>query len=360
MSELAVKRLLLQTPAFAHGAPGVTPWPPEPLDYIFQEGVASPYNAMYDYIGNLGSPVIIDATEDIGVLNLSRACTHTSDGTLYVTYCKNLAGVSQIYIKKSVDDGVTWTDETLLSTYAGMNGQTQHWPCIAVDSDDHLHVVWRGQATGYTTGTQIWYRKYTDAWGAITRISTYANMSISPEDVPCIAVDSNDYLHVIWVGKATGYTRNQTWYNKYTDAWAGPVRISTYAGMSGQAQLYPCIAVDSDDHLHVVWHGQATGYTTGTQIWYAKGVSPYEAADWVTPIRISDYTDMEDYAQYNPSVAVDSSDYIHVIWRGRTTGYLDFYKIWYAVYTDSWATPECLQPVGQSTLGNLRWSRWPR
>lgn len=249
MSELAVKRLLLQTPAFAHGAPGVTPWPPEPLDYIFQEGVASPYNAMYDYIGNLGSPVIIDATEDIGVLNLSRACTHTSDGTLYVTYCKNLAGVSQIYIKKSVDDGVTWTDETLLSTYAGMNGQTQHWPCIAVDSDDHLHVV---------------------------------------------------------------------------------------------------------------WHGQATGYTTGTQIWYAKGVSPYEAADWVTPIRISDYTDMEDYAQYNPSVAVDSSDYIHVIWRGRTTGYLDFYKIWYAVYTDSWATPECLQPVGQSTLGNLRWSRWPR
>jgi len=383
------------------------------LDYVFTEGTAAPYDVMYDYIGNEGAPVSIAQCDHAFVTAYCsvRKLVRTRDGTLYAVYNKTLAGVHQLYVKKSVDDGATWTDETRISTYAGMQNYYQRDGSIAVDSSDHLHVVWRGMATGYTTRNQIWYAKYTTSWappvristvaGMATntqgppgiavdssdylhvvwvgltisppanyqvwynkytgswagpvRISTYTNMATYPQYMPGIAVDSSDHLHVVWFGKATGYTTiYQIWYAEYTDSWVTPVRISTYTNMATYNQWDPSIAVDASDHLHVVWHGKATGFTTVDQIWYAKYTT-----SWVAPVRISTYTNMATYAQTYPSIAVDDDDYLHVLWGGKATGYTNYDKIWHAEYTDSWATPEVLQPIGQNKHPNIRWSRWP-
>jgi len=388
------------------------PPPPVPMEYVFTEGTASPYDVMYDTIDGVG-PVSIAQSESSGATGqpFQRKQTQTSDGTLYAVYHKLLAGKYQIYVKKSVDDGVTWTDETRISTYAGMNSYDQTYPTIAVDSDDNLHVLWHGMATGYTTANQVWYAKYTTSWATPVRISTYTNMASYPHYYPTIAVDSLDYLHVLWAGRATGYTlypqvwyakyttswatpvristaagmgnyyqlyatmavdsndylhvvwegitlpytpEYQVWYAKYTTSWATPVRISTYAGMDGYDQLTPVIAVDSGDYLHVLWAGMATGYTTGNQVWYAKYTT-----SWATPVRISTAAGMDDYAHFGVSIAVDSSDYLHVLWHGKATGYTDYDKVWYAEYTTSWAAPVVLQPTGQNKYPNMRWSRWP-
>ena len=340
----------------------------------------------------------------------SRKLVRLSSGVLYCVYHRTEAERWQIYVKKSIDNGITWTDETLISTYPGMADYHQMLPSVAADSSDNLHVVWYGMATGYTTQYQVWYAKYTTSWSEPVRISDYAGMegyhqrypSISvdgsdnihvawdggatgfansqiwyakytttwsepvrislyegmnsyEQSQPAIAIDSNDYVHVAWWGKATDFNLfQQVWYTKYTTAWSEPVRISTYEGMASYSQYTPSIAIDSSNHIHIVWHGLATGYGTFTQVWYAKYTD-----SWAEPIRISDYVGMENYTQNNATVAVDVSDNVYAVWSGKSAGYPDAFKIWYAKYTDSWAVELLQDTANDLTFPNCRWSLYP-
>jgi len=338
-----------------------------------------------------------------------RKLVKTSDGTLYTVYHKQVSAKYQIYIAKSIDNGATWVDKMVISTLGDMADYDQLRPSIAVDSDDHLHVVWDGRAVGYT-GTQIWYAKYTDSWSTPTHISTYENMEGDFQYYPSISVDSSNYLHVVWEGGAFGYVEHQIWYAKYTDTWSNPLWISTYSGMSTGFQHNPSIVVDGYDNLHVVWYGTVTGYTTTDQIWYIKNNGPWQtpvhisgniifanysqyfpsiAVDsnenlyvvwegkavgfstaaqiwcneytggWSGPTRLSTYAGMQSYPQGSVSIAVDSSDYVHVLWQGCATGYTDHWKIWYSWHIWTWGSPIVVQDIGNNISPNLRWSRYP-
>ena len=390
------------------------------MEYVFTEGTASPYDVMYDTVHAVpATPVSVaqSTLSSVTRFGYQRKLVRTSDGTLYAVYTKLLAAQYQVYVIRSVDEGATWTDDTRISTAANMATNLQQSSSMAVDSSDRLHIVWRGYGMGHAQ-PQIWYALYDGSWHTPIRISTQAlgtevqnypsiavdssdNLHVAWEGQPgtpnvliwyttavppygatewvapvvistaggmgtyaqynaAITVDSNDYIHVVWRGKATGFTtHDQIWYNKYTTSWAGPIRISTAANMATNNQALPSIAVDSNDNLHVVWYGPATDFATN-QIRYAKGVPPHAAANWVTPIRISDALNMATNAQQFPSIAVDSSDSLYVVWHGKATGYVAQNVVWLAVYVISWATPEVLQPTGRNQYPNLRWSRWPR
>jgi len=387
----------------------VAPPPPVwPMEYVFTEGTASPYDIKYDNEAGLGPYLITTAPSTSSTsMQFQRKLVRLSDGTLYVIYAKG--SPYQIYVAKSVDNGETWTDETLISTRDGMASYDQNYPSIAVDLDDNLHAVWCGKATGYTTDNQIWYAKYDGSWSTPVRISTRDGMSDYEQFPPSIAVDSAGNLHVVWYGRATGYTAwNQVWYAKYDGSWSTPLRISTYSGMENYSEQYACIAIDLEDNIHVTFFGAATGFPTYYQIWHVKyngswstpvristaagmnnkhqyngclaidsnnhlhavwygkaaGDTRYQIyyakydGSWQTPVRISTAAGMEDYnQQYSGSIAVDSDGHLYVVWYGKATGYTDYNKIWLAIYTDSWATPIVLQPIGENVNPNLRWSR---
>lgn len=306
-------------------------------DYIYIDTESAPF-PLYCGVDDTKNLVTTVSDNMTSVPTSQRKFVKTSS-KLYVVYNTLLAGKDQIYVIESADSGVTWTNATRISTYDGMNVQYQKYPSMAVDSAGNLHVVWNGKATGFTTKDQIWYAKFDgSSWSSPVQISTAAGMSTREQIRPCIAIDSADNLHVVWAGTATGFTTyKQIWYTKFDGSWSTPVRISTYANMAtAGGQTTPSITPDSVDNLHVVWSGFATGFTA-PQIWYAK----YDGS-WSSPVRISTYAgmDTEGTGQGHNSIAIDSGDVIHVVWSGPATGYESYEQIWYAKYDGSWSAPE--------------------
>jgi len=376
----------------------------EVINYVFTEGIGSPYDIMYDYIGNEGSPVSIDQTTYYYVTEQTnqRKIIRMTDGTLYVTYFKNLAGKSQIYIKKSNDGGQTWIDETRISIYEGMENNDQMNSFIEVDSQGYIHAVWCGKATGFTGG-QVWYSKYSGSWSTPITISTYAGMDTNDQALAKIIVDSQGNLHAVWHGEATGIANNEIWYRNYTtvwgdiecvsdapstrsespcisvdsdgyshvvwmqgspfmkiwyanrtSAWSTKLLLSTVPDMDGSIQWQPSVAVDSQDNIHAVWWGQAD-IGDYHNIWYTNYTT-----SWSTPVYLGTYAGMvSSYSQSSPSIHIDSNDTIHAVWTGKATGLSDYEKIWYVNNSIGWVTPECVQPTGKNKGPILRWDRLP-
>ena len=274
--------------------------------------------------------VLISAAISTAYAN-ARKLVRLADGTIYCVYSKSPNGAWQIYIKKSVDDGLTWTGETLLSTYAGMDTRTQVVPAIAADSSGNLHVVWHGFATGFAK-YQIWYTKFNGIWSETVRISDKDGMTGDHQRYPSIAVDESDNVHVVWDGVATGFALAQIYYTKYDGSWSAPLRISTLALMQNYEQAQASIAIDSLGYLHVTWWGKATGFTGWNQVWYTK----YDGS-WSAPLRISTLAQMQNYSQAGISIAIDSNNFVHVVFYGAVTGGAS--RIWYTKYDGSWSAP---------------------
>jgi len=259
------------------------PWEEEPTKTLLTYRLAEVVKNIELMSYEVGLPLItsvISYTEyaSATLINQQRKIVKSTDGTLYCVYVKKLGDYYQIYVAKSTDGGNTWVDETRISTYTGMENYGQFYPSIAVDSQDRIHVVWSGKTDGYPY-TQIWYAYYDGAWHTPVRISTYTGMGNYGQYSPSIAVDLQDRVHIVWYGKSTDYpSYYQIWYAYYDGAWHTPVRISTYTGMENYDQSYPSIAVDLQDRVHVVWSGKATGYTDYDKVWYN-----YYDGTWHTP-----------------------------------------------------------------------------
>ena len=68
-------------------------------------------------------------------------------------------------------------------------------------------------------------------------------------EIPQIALDSNGYSHVVWLGYNG---TDQVYYSTNAGgSWSVPVNISTNTFENDE----PRIALDSDNHAHVVWYG---------------------------------------------------------------------------------------------------------
>ncbi len=385
--------------------PGTLGYSLDPMEYIFENGT-DPYGVSYE---NGTGPFKIGDPDDDTFSTFGpfqRKLARTSNGTLWATWAHRTGSTMSVYVSNSTDEGATWGSQLLqtwddahmtsgkgalavdgadnvhviwdgensgvhavfhqiwysfwngsawsapvdISDGAGMESSVCQEPSIAVDSDNQLHVLYVSKPAPQTD-LQVYYSKYNGSWSTPLIISTYAGMSDDDQRAPGIAVDSNDYLHVSWYGPATGFAVNQVWYNTFTASWAGPIRLSTLAGMSTRICTTSSVAVDSSDNVQVVFVGRDDGFPANGQIWYTV-----KTGGWSDPLRISTAVNQENTIQFAPSIAVDSDDELHVAWHGFDT---DDEKVWYALYNGSWNTPVIEQGVGQNVNPNLRWARWP-
>ena len=187
-----------------------------------------------------------------------------------------------------------WSPRIRLSWNTGNSNN----PVVAIDSSSHIHVLWGDYSYG---NAEILYKKSTDLgtnWSALQRLTWNSGDSVFPN----MAVDSNDHIHVVWYDST--YGNDEILYKKSTDSgntWSAVVRLTWNDGDSCR----PAIAVGPNDNIHVVWDDNTYG---PEEILYKRstdGGNTWSAVERLT------WTSMD---SYHADVAVDSSNNVRVVW----------------------------------------------
>lgn len=156
-------------------------------------------------------------------------------------------------------------------------------------------------------------------WSAVKRLTWTSGES----RYPAIAVDSGDRIHVVWSDLTPGDA--EIYYKRSPDGgttWNPSQRLTWTSGNSWN----PAMAIDSNDAIHVVWHDNTPG---SFEIHYKKSVDG--GATWSAARRLTWTSEVS----YHPTIAVDSNDAIHLVWRDDKSGGAEIY---YRKSTDGGAT----------------------
>jgi len=250
----------------------------------------------------------------------SRNMVRTTSGRIWVVYTNASWNIEAAY---SDDDGATWAYELVSGTK-----DNQFNPSIAVDSEDNIHVVWVGAYWGVNTQKyNVRYRMRGDNWGAQEAITDVAYDQYYPN----IAIDSNDDVHVVWEGLGVGTypTKINILYRKKESFWQAQEELTD---VNGNQEL-PMIAIDSNDYIHLVWYGKGQGGNPSNyNIIYRKYTTSWQAQEAITDVA---------HDQYQPQIALDSSDQPHVVWYGLGWGVnTTINNIQYRYKTDTWQAQE--------------------
>jgi hypothetical protein len=226
-----------------------------------------------------------------------------SSNNIHVVWDDFTSGTSEIYYKKSTDGGLTWSTKQLTWNSVGNSA-----PAIAIASTDHIHVVWGGRRTG---NFEIYHKKSTNGganWST-KRLTWTAGFSWHP----AIAIDSSDHIHIVWYDDTSG--NYEIYYKKSTNGGSSwnTKRILWNAGHS----WYPAMAIDSHDHIHVVWEDNTPG---NWEILYKRSTDG--GTSW-TKKRL---TWIVEHSRHT-AIAADSSNHIHLVWEDYSPGNSEtFYK----------------------------------
>jgi hypothetical protein len=224
-----------------------------------------------------------------------------SNDHIHVVYDDDTPGNSEVYYKKSTDGGATWRTKRLT-----WNSGSSYSPVIALDSNGLIHVLWYD----YTPGNaEIYYRKSTDGgttW-TIKRLTYNSGYSWNP----AIAIDTKNYIHATWGDETLG--NFEQYYGKSTNGgatWTSKRLTFNYGSSSNST-----IATDSNNDIHVTWGDDSSG---NYEIYYK--MSTDGGASW-TIQRLTYSSGLS----ASPSMAVDSVDHLHVVWRDNTPGNYEIY-----------------------------------
>jgi hypothetical protein len=243
-------------------------------------------------------------------------------GTIHLAWYDDTPGNWEIVYSKSTDGGITWSAPVNVSN----NTAGSYTPKIAVEAGGTIHVVWQDWTPG---NSEIFYSKSTDGgitWSAPVNVSNNAGNQMSQT----IAVDAG-IIYLAWWDSGN----REIFYSNSSDGgftWSTPVNASNTAGNS----VEPAIAVDAGT-IYLAWADDTPG---NREVLYSKSIDG--GGTWSASVNVSNNSGVSQF----PSIAIDSSNNLHVVWMDNTPGNME---IFYSNSTDGGTTWSAAVNASNST-----------
>jgi hypothetical protein len=224
-----------------------------------------------------------------------------------------------IYPAKSTDDGSNWSQAVPLTP----TNTDRYEPDVDTDEHGWLHAVWRESPDEH----QVWYGRLWDTsweewgeqdWGVMITATNHITLVFEPN----VEV-GGEWIHVIWSeqNRSPTATPFEVFYSRSESGWDWST--PEMAAETGKTSLQLHMTADQHDNLHVVWQEN----TEPPAIWYISGTVDTDDTVWSTPITISE--GLSELAA-TPCIAVDTDDVVHVAFGVDVQDQDDVQDLYYA------------------------------
>ena len=243
-------------------------------------------------------------------------------GGLHVAWYDDTSGNAEIYYRNSPDGGTSWTTVRRLSWTSG----SSYWLALSIDSFGYIHVLWADPTPG---NSELFHRRSTDGggtWTAGKRLTWTADLSSAPKS----AVSGWGGLNVAWYELTSG--NSDIYYRKSSDGgatWMSSCRLTWTSGDS----WFPDIASDPYSTLHLVWEDLTPG---NWEVYYKNSTN--SGSTWSTSRRLT----WTSGTSWYPAIAAGPTGNLHLIWQDDTPGGIDIYYMASPDAGASWTSPQRL------------------
>jgi len=212
-------------------------------------------------------------------------------------------------------------------------------PNIVVDLSGLVHIAY---ADFQQKQVRFYYASVDVAAGSVANPVLICEYSVSPV-APSLAVDREGNAHIAWLdGRENGTEIYYAKIAKTLPSRVFEIRLSFNSTDCGE----PCIAVDFDGNVHVVWHSKKGGVAITPldyEVFYSK-INKHGII--VLPERM--LTPCDGYYSIRPSLSIDRKNVLHLTWiDNKNTEIRDFHEVLYRRLDSEWRTLSNETAVGR-------------